>query len=199
MALEASEQFDQLIERVRRGDQQAMATLCQQYEPRLRIVARVLLGSALHPYLDSMDLVQTVHRTLLFGLRQDKFDVSSPERLIALALTMVRRKVARQWRHLQRQQRLSSAAFHSGDHPMSLADLSAPKADPAHAVQFDDQVQRLCRHLDATERRILEMRLQGFGTAEIAEQLGLNHVTLRVRMTRLRERLRSAGALREWF
>ena len=64
-----------------------------------RIVAHFLLSRDLRPYLDSLDLVQSVHKSLLLGLRSDKFDISNPEKLVALALTMVRRKAARHWRH----------------------------------------------------------------------------------------------------
>src|SRR5437764_901881 len=105
MAEEALE-FEALLRRARGGDQVAQELLVRQYEAKVRIVARVLLGPALRPYLDSIDLVQSVHRSLIRGLRDDKFDASSPERLLALAVTMVRRKAARQWRRMRRQQRL---------------------------------------------------------------------------------------------
>src|SRR3989442_15562916 len=108
-----TEDFAALLIAGRRGDQTAALRLCQQYESKVRIVARVLLGPALRPYLDSIDLIQSVHRSLLLGLRQDKFDISSPDKLIALATTLVRRKVARQWRHLRRQQRMVSGTTDS--------------------------------------------------------------------------------------
>src|SRR3954453_8424579 len=100
--------FAVLLSRARRGDAVAVSELCRQYEPRLRVVARVLLGPALRPVLDSMDLVQSVHRSLIVGMREEKFNISTPENLIALALTLLRRKVARQWRRMQRQRRLGS-------------------------------------------------------------------------------------------
>ena len=65
----------------------------RQYEPEVRIVARVLLGPALRPHLDSIDLVQSVHRSLLVGLRQNKLEIGGLEQLIGLVLTMLRRKV----------------------------------------------------------------------------------------------------------
>ena len=80
-----------------------------------------------------------------------------------------------------------------------LADLTTPEAGPAELAQYRDQVEQLCRQLDATERHVLALRLDGYTTAEIAQQLGLNHITLRVRLTRLRERLRSSGVLHDWL
>src|SRR5262245_66665807 len=112
--------FTTLLARARRGDQAALDQLTREYEPKLRLVARVLLGPALRPYLDSVDLVQSVHKSLLLGLRDQKFDFDGPDNMLALALTLVRRKVARHWRRLQRQQPLSGA----GDTP-GIADSLA--------------------------------------------------------------------------
>src|SRR3954470_22925296 len=122
---ETTEDFAALLARARAGDQESLATLVRQYESKLRVVARVLLGTALRPYLDSLDLVQSVHRSLLLGLRETKFAVSSPEQLVALATTMVPRRVARQWRRMRRQQRLESR---SADMPELLALLAGHEA-----------------------------------------------------------------------
>src|SRR5690348_16259844 len=102
---ETATSFDDLMSRARGGDGPALAELARQYEPEIRMMARLLLGPALRPYLDSMDLVQSVHRSLLVGLRQGKYEFSGPDRLVALALTMIRRKVARKWRRHRQQQR----------------------------------------------------------------------------------------------
>jgi len=192
---EAPNEFAALLRRGRQGDANALRDLAQQYEFKVRLVARYLLGPALRPYLDSMDLVQSVHKSLLLGLRQDKFDVSTPENLIALALTLVRRKAARQWRHLRRQQRLDSGGSGSGGLAEILTSLSSPQADTAHAAQFKDQLQHLCNSLDEIDRRILELRLHGYSSSEIAEQVALTVNALHVRLSRMRQRLRDAGVL----
>jgi RNA polymerase sigma-70 factor (ECF subfamily) len=82
---------------------------------------------------------------------------------------------------------------------ISLTSLSDPRADPAQAAQFNDQVAHLCQHLNSTERRVLELRLQGYRTDEIAHELGLHSVALRVRMSRLRSRLQAGGVLTDWL
>src|SRR5437868_10786010 len=57
-AAQSSEHLTQLLDRVRSGDEAALTQLLQQYEPRLRTAARVLLGPLLRPSMDSVDLVQ---------------------------------------------------------------------------------------------------------------------------------------------
>jgi RNA polymerase sigma factor (sigma-70 family) len=183
--------FSELLELARAGDEGALAEIAQRYEPEVRIVAHFLLSRDLRPYLDTLDLVQSVHRSLLLGLRRDKFDISSPARLVALALTMVRRKAARHWRHLQRQQR-----FDDVNVPAALVGRDI---DPAVAAQLQDALQHLWNNLDASERRIIELRLEGQSTAEVACALSLDADVLRVRLSRLRQRLRETGVFREWL
>jgi RNA polymerase sigma-70 factor (ECF subfamily) len=194
---DTTDDFTALLGRARGGDRVALAELAERYEARVRIVARVLLGPALRPYLDSVDLVQSVHRSLMVGLRGGRFELATPDNLVALAVTMVRRKAARHWRRLRRQRRLDGGP--SADLPSLLTSLSSPQPDPASAAQFADAVSHLCASLDATERRMLELRLYGHSTAEVAAELGLSAVALRVRLTRQRQRLRSAGVLDDWL
>jgi RNA polymerase sigma-70 factor (ECF subfamily) len=187
-----------LVALASRGDRDALDELSRRYEPKIRIVARLVLGPALRPYLDSVDLTQSVHRSLLLGLREGKLVLDDPEQLIGLAVTMLRRKAARHWRHLQRQRRLSGAGPAPGDRSAVLASLGGGGSDPVAEAQFRDQVEHLCAHLDETERRILDLRLEGHTSNEIAAQVGLSHVNVRVRLTRLRQRLQASGVVADW-
>jgi RNA polymerase sigma-70 factor (ECF subfamily) len=45
----------------------------------------------------------------------------------------------------------------------------------------------------------VELRLQGYSTADAARELGLDADVLRVRLSRLRQRLRAGGVLTEWL
>jgi RNA polymerase sigma-70 factor (ECF subfamily) len=116
-----------------------------------------------------------------------------------LALTMVRRKAARHWRRMRRQQRLSGVNTAKTEAPTLLTELSAPANDPAENAAFRDAIQQLWQHLDTTERRLIELRLQGYSTAEAARSLNLDPDSLRVRLSRLRVRLRATGVLTEWL
>ena len=191
--------FATLLERARRGDNDALVELVRLYEADVRIVARTLLGPALRPHFDSLDLVQSVHRSLLVGLRHQKFDLATPQQLIALAAEMVRRKVGRKWRHLRRQQRLSHGPGQAEDLAQLLKSLTSSELDPARAAQVEDAIQQLLGGLGARDRRLLELRLQGYSTAEAARELGEDADALRAYLSRLRQKLRAAGILNEWF
>lgn len=190
--------FELLLSAARTGDPGAMEQLVRQYESELRIVARLRLGAALRPHLDSIDLVQSVHRSLLIGLRDNRFDISSPERLIALALTIVRRKVAKHWRHLKRQQRLSGSDDSSSDLVGTLLSLQS-RSDISQEHNRRDQLERLMKELDPIETQLIQLRIEGFSTIEAATTLGVDPDVLRVKLSRLRKRLREKGFEDDWM
>jgi RNA polymerase sigma-70 factor (ECF subfamily) len=194
---DSAEGFAELLARVRAGDQVATARLIELYEPQVRAVARARLSVVLRTYLDSVDLLQSVHRTLIVGLRAEKFDISSPDKLIGLAVTIVQRKVARQWRRAKRQSRDSQATSASEQLAERLLSLSRSEPDPATAVELREQVRQLIETLDETDRKLIELRLEGQSTAEAARTLGLDADVLRVRLSRLRKRLRESKLIRD--
>ncbi len=185
--------FHELLAKARDGDADALNLLARTYERDLRIAARVHLGPALRPYLDSIDLVQSVHRSLIRGLRGDKFELDNSASLIALALTMVRRKVARQWRRHRRQMRLDSQMNAAESVNDVLTTLTSRSDEPSRAAAVRDATARVCRDLDDADRQLLELRLQGWNTAEIAQQTGHTPEALRIRLFRLRKRLMEEG------
>ncbi len=188
--------FDELLARARAGDADATAALVRRYEPEVRAVARVRLGPALRPHLDTADLVQSVHKSLLVGLRANRFAFDSPAQLVALAVTIVRRKAARQWQRCRRQAR--PGADDTAPLPEVLLALADPAPDPAAAAAARDAAERVCRGLDPLDRQVLELAARGYKTVEIAGLVGQNADALRVRLSRLRARLRAAGVAGGW-
>jgi RNA polymerase sigma-70 factor (ECF subfamily) len=196
---ESADDFRVLVARVQLGDEDALLELTQRYEPEVRLAARVLLSRFLRTHLDSVDLVQSVHHTLMLGLRHNKFALTTPQQLLGLAVTMVRRKIARHWRKLQRQQHLDIHAAETCAGQDQRTCPSSTEADPARTAEYNDMLRHLCSQLDERDRRVIELRLQGYSTAEVARQLGLDADVLRVRLSRLRRRLRESNVLTDWL
>jgi RNA polymerase sigma factor (sigma-70 family) len=196
--VESPDDFPILIARARLGDEAALAELFQRYEPEVRVAARVFLGRALRVQLDSMDLVQSVYHCLLVGLRENKFDLNTPQQLLGLAMTMVRRKVAHHWRRMRHLQRHTPAPDTEGVGNVLTA-ATAPEPGPAETAQYHDTLQFLFSKLEEKDRQVVELRLQGYSTAEVARRLGLDADVLRVRLSRLRRRLREGNALAGWL
>lgn len=180
-----------LLARVEAGDEAALTRLLERYEPRLRTAARVLLGPQLRPHLDTIDLVQSVHRVLLPGLRAGTYEFAEPEQLVALALTVLRRKVATRWRQLKPEQAAAALA--------EAAEPASPNADdPARAAAVRDSLEHLLSRLSEPDRQLLELRLDGLGPADMAARLGCDAHVLRARLSKLRQKLLDAGGP-EWI
>lgn len=195
----ADEEFSELLQRATNGDTEAQEAICRQYERQVRIVARVLLGPQLRTHLDSTDLMQSVHHCLLMGIKNERFDIGSPQKLIALACTLARRKVARKWRLHRRQLQHSPPTGDSGYVASMLSSIANPHSGPAEVAQYNDQLLLLCESMNQVERKMLQMRMDGYTNGEVAETLGIHPTAIRVRWTRLKQRLESAGVFADWL
>jgi RNA polymerase sigma-70 factor (ECF subfamily) len=169
-----------LLRQATAGESAALAELLQRYERRVRLAARSLLRPPLQHLLDSFDLVQSVHRALLPGLRDGRYAFADEEQLVALAVTVLRHKVRRTARR--------------AGHPAAAGRTPpAPADQPADVAAARDLLGRLLDTLDGDDRRIVEMRLAEHSTTEIAAALNCTPAVLRARLSRLRRRLRDAG------
>ena len=185
------DEFSVLLARVRAGESGAFEELTAKYGPALQRTARALLGRALRAQFDTVDLVQTVHHTVLTVIRNGSFAVGDSEQLCALALTILRRKIARRWRDVKREPGAAGAPQDRHD-PQDAPDPADPNPDPADAALFKDELETLLGEADEIDRRALELRLAGYNTADAARELGLDPAALRMRLGRLRKRLRDA-------
>jgi len=80
-----------------------------------------------------------------------------------------------------------------------LTSLRSTETDPARAAQLRDAATRVLQGLDAEDRRLLELRLEGWSTAEVARLLGQSPDVLRVRLHRLRKQFLDSGVLGKWL
>jgi len=186
-------EFTGLIALARQGDESAWFALVGEYEPRLQKIAYKMLGRNLRQEVDGADLVQLVHWSLWKGLRLGKFDLARRECLFALSYKILRHKVSRLWRNLERKRRLASGAAVTASWRDDQNPEVAPAGDPGCRVLADDEFERLSRILTKAECRLIELKLQGYNTSEAARLLGKDPNTVRVALKRLREKARSRG------
>lgn len=192
-------EFADLLDRVRRGDREALGGLLREYEPALRRFARAHLGPALRPYADSLDLVQSAHKSVMVALWSNRYEFSSPEKLLALAKTILHRKVARLAERAGRQKRSDAGPGGDDSRAGPIQSAPSPDAGPAAVAEFHNALEHVCRQLNDRERHILMLLLQGHTRKEIAEALGEDPHAFRVYWGRVMARLRESGALTAWM
>jgi RNA polymerase sigma-70 factor (ECF subfamily) len=84
--------FDELLRRVRAGDEAAAAELVRSYEPAIRNAVRHRLADArLQPLLDSMDISQSVLHSFFVRAADGQYDLHQPADLVKLLVHMARK------------------------------------------------------------------------------------------------------------
>ena len=178
--------FDELLRRVRAGNQEAAATLVRHYEPAIRRVVRLRLANApLAALLDSTDICQSVLASFFVRMNLGQYTFESPEQLIRLLATMARSKLAAQFRRQQAQRRDRRRLQPVEDE----GQLPAKTPTPSQQIEAKDLLSEVHRRLSPEERRIAELRQQGHDWAALADQVGGSPDGVRMRLTRALDRV----------
>jgi RNA polymerase sigma factor (sigma-70 family) len=186
--------FLELLARVRGGDDTAAAELVQRYERVVLRSVRSRLGKSMRSAMDSMDVMQSVHRSLLTGVKSQRFHLASPQQLIGLAVVMVQRKVARYWRKLKQFPALSNGA--DGKSVVNALDAIASDASaPSEMAATNDLLERLLGQLGDVDRQLVRLKLDGHSSVEVGQILGREPAFIRMRWSRLRQMLRKRDHL----
>jgi RNA polymerase sigma factor (sigma-70 family) len=184
--------FAELLAKVRLGDESAARVLVRRYERSVLRFVRSRLGKNMRGALDSMDVVQSVHRSLLIGLRDEKYQFSTPQQLIGLAVAMVQSKISRHWRKIKRMPASNPIDNSTNPHP-SLESLAGQ--DPTASLLFSakDLLQQFLAQLDELDQELVRLKLAGNSSVETARILNCKPAFIRMRWLRLRRKLREHG------
>jgi RNA polymerase sigma-70 factor (ECF subfamily) len=179
--------FQDLIRRVRAGDQDAAAELVRQYEPEIRRAIRIrLTDSSLHRVLDSMDICQSVLANFFNRASQGQFDLQQPAQLLKLLVTMARHRLVDQARKEQAECR-DQRRLMASDAP--LEQVAGSDSTPSQIVANEELAQAMRNNLSAEERYLADQRAQGRDWAELAAELGGTPEALRKKLARAMERV----------
>jgi RNA polymerase sigma factor (sigma-70 family) len=159
----------------------------ERFSEQLIRMARKHLGARLENKVDPEDVVQSAYKSLLLRYGEGGLVAESWQGLWALLTTITLRKCADRARYHQaekRDVRRETAAPADDQTPWTAAVSREPT--PEHAAMLSEVMADLFGRLEADERAMIELSLQGFSTQEISEQTGRAERSVR----RLRERVR---------
>jgi len=194
--MEKPSDFAHLVARIRDGDERALERLLAIIAPPMRRIAATFVGPALRSHVDADDLVQRAALILWHGLRAGKFEVSSPQQLMSLARTFLKRQAAKA---VQKYQSAMTAMAATGEFDLgaTMVEQSVmPVACPVKKAETSEQIQNLMTRVNADDRRMLELLLQGHTIAAAARELKIEPAALRMRLSRLRIRVRRVQHIR---
>jgi RNA polymerase sigma-70 factor (ECF subfamily) len=183
---EASD-FEDLIRRVRAGDEAAAAELVRRYEPAIRRAVRIRLADTrLARAFDSMDVCQSVLASFFVRAALGQYELNTPDQLLKLLATMVRHKLADQVDR-ERAECRDNRRVEEGS--AETREVVSAASSPSRQVAARELLQEVQRRLSPEERQLVEMRNQGLDWAAIAARLGGSPGALRKRLARATERL----------
>ena len=151
--------FEELLQRVRRGDEAAASELLRRYETPLRHVIRVrLVSSRLRRLFDVNDICQSVMASFFVRAGLGQYQLHRPEDLLKLLATMARHKLADKARrpsvdrHAERRVPLEELPDEA---------MACREGTPSQQAAVKDLVREARRRLSSEERQLWDLRDQG--------------------------------------
>lgn len=190
--MHVSPSFDELLTDLLAGKAEAAVWIVNQYTPELVALARRNIGRKLNRRIDPEDAVQSAYRSFFVRIGRKEFELGNGEDLWKLLVTITLNKIRKQGK------------FHHADKRDVNDEVSGvyasaptfPSSDPgpAEAIMLVDEVEAFLANLPEQDRVIVELRLQGYNSVEIAEELGRAERTIRRILERTAETLRMRTA-----
>jgi RNA polymerase sigma-70 factor (ECF subfamily) len=165
--------FDDLMGRLRAGDNDAATRVFNEYANRLIALARRRLDPRILQKVDPEDVLQSVFRSFFRGQAAGRMDeIHTWDSLWGMLVVITRRKCGRRAMYFHADRRDVQREVSPRPRPdQSVADWEAgDEPTPEDAAILAETVERLMLRLDEKNRHILALRLQGCPAPEIAAQ-----------------------------
>lgn len=184
-----------LVDRWRAGDEAAARELVDRYAGQLVELARRRISQRLASRVDPEDVVQSVFRTFFGRVKAGQFEFHERDDLCKLLVRITVHKTLRQVHFHQAAKRDPRHETGQNDEGQErIMEILARDPTPEEAVAFVDQLEHFLDRLQPQERQVLELRLQGYSSDEIARELG----TYDRQVRRVVERIRGLAEQEGW-
>jgi RNA polymerase sigma factor (sigma-70 family) len=177
-----------LLERFQNGDREAAGLLYARYADRLRALTRRKSSAALACRLDPDDIVQSVFRNFFHAAREGGYDVPPGEDLWKLLLVIALNKIrARGTFHRAAKRDVRRTRRIDGLDPFTLAKENTHGQSGATFLKM--AAEEALAQLPPLQRRIVELRMQGYQVPEIAGITGRSLRTVERTLQHCRQQL----------
>lgn len=196
-----AEDFVDLLDRVREGDEEATTTLWQNYFQPLVRLAGARLPRNLRRTGDEEDIALSAFHSFIAGVRRDQFpDLAGPDNLWGLLITLTSRKVNAHLRRATRQKRgggqvRGESVFidTAGNNPSGGLEQFDAAGDvdqirPDLRLELAEACEALLEDLaDDQLRQIAVMRMDGYLVDDIAAKLDISKRAVERRLQLIRK------------
>jgi RNA polymerase sigma-70 factor (ECF subfamily) len=190
----ANDSFHEFLTRLRARDGDAARELFRRFTGQLITLARRRLDGPLRHKVDSEDVVQSTYKSFFRRYDGGELEFANWNSLWGLLTLITLRKCADRVSYYRAERRNAAreAPAPPGSEGAPLCEALGREPTPHEAAVLTETVERLLAGLDADERPIVELSLQGHSTREISEQLDVPERTVRRVRERVRHRLERA-------
>jgi len=194
----ANESFCMLMKELVDGREDAAAQIVQQYTAALVAVARREISPKLARRIDPEDVVQSAYRSFFVRMGRGEYELGNGKELWKLLLTITLNKVRKQgkFHHAQKRNVANDRSAGASSMAARIVDLArSEEPGPEDAAMLIDEVAALLAALPEGDRPIIELRLQGYNSVEIAKQTGRAERSVRRILERAERRLREQSRI----
>jgi RNA polymerase sigma-70 factor (ECF subfamily) len=183
--------FADFLTRLQARDDTAARELFERFAHQLIELARRRCAPAFKDKVDPEDIVQSAYKSFFARYGANNLDLANWNSLWGLLTVITLRKCSERAAYYRAQCRDVSREVSAspGSDPGPRLEGLDREPTPFEAAVLEETVQQLLASLDADERPILELSLQGYSTREISERLGRVERTVRRVRERVRQRL----------
>ncbi len=163
----------ELIAAFKAGSESAATELFDRYCEKLMRLARKRIGQRMASRIDPEDVLQSAFRTFFCRVRNDEFTFEGQHDLFKLLVRLTVNKTLRQVAHHRAAKRdPAREAGQGAEDDDLLARLTADDPTPEVELALLDEFEKLLSQLPEFDQKVLELRFEGYSTAEIAQRLG---------------------------
>ncbi len=159
-----------LVHRIRGGEQDAATQLYLKYAARLQSWASSQTSSVYATRFDEEDVVQSVFRTFFRRVSEGLYDVPPGEELWQLLLVIALNKIRTLANHHRAQKR--DVGKTCGSEALEIAGRQAHSVDETSLHVLQIVLDELFVGMTATQRDVVQLRIEGHKTDDIAQRTG---------------------------
>ena len=176
-----------LLDRLRRGDDDAATEIYLRYSKRLQRLAEVKTSEDLASRYDAEDVVQSVFRTFFRRASEGYFDLPEGEEIWNLFLVIALNKI----RYLGKFHRRKKRSVSQTESATGREESPGDSADQTPLAILRLTVEEILQQLPFVKRTMVEMRIQGHELAEIAKATNRCSRTVERTLRQFRESIAS--------
>ena len=178
----------EFLERLKNGSESASREVFDRYCERLMLLARRRIGARMAGRMDPEDVIQSAFRTFFVHVQNDEFQFEKSGDLFKLLVRITVHKALRQIAyHRAGKRNPALETGHSDSAFEQLLQVAGREQTAEAELMLIEQFDGFLTKLEPLERQVLELRLAGHTTAEIAVAIGTYERKVRRILERIRE------------